>query len=772
MGPVLEAGLAFALGIASGLEKAILWWGWCLLLVGGTGVLVWLHRRQKGRDSWRWACWVVIFCLGGLRAGVATTAQQRLAPLVDQQTCLIGRVVPGSLRTGRPGSFSFLLEEERGRVRVFVRKAGKFQPRQGIVQVQGIFRAPDGFYNPGQLDPELRAAIAGEGGSLETLGKDCRELAPAPCWQDRLFALGEKLRDQLRQAMGPADSALLEGMLLGGSGGIAPDRLRLFTRCGLSHLLSVSGSHVALLLGLFASGTALLPLSRRGGAVLVSLLLVAYGLLCGLRASVCRALLLGLGALWGRVHRKRASSTAFLGLGLLLLLAWQPWWVRDPGFQLSFSAAGGLLLLRPAVEEKLAAWLPLPLARGFSVPLAAQALGLPFLVHHFHMLSLVSLLANVLLVPVLSLCLTLGAAGAVLGTLGLEFLSRPVLVGAAQLLGLSLWGGELLSRLPGTHWVTGQVPLWVWPLYLLALLALLELGWFQQGRVHLRRAGLLASSLALGVVLGVHHFRSQPFTAYFLDVGQGDCAVVVTPAREVFVFDTGGLSGHFDTGERILVPFLRYLGTDQVDAVFLSHGHHDHAGGLAGLLRWMPVDALYLPEEIPSEDIEKALQLVQFETFSKIVYKMQTKQKIGKKESIIQTVEAPKSEEKGGKGNENSAIVRVSCDGHSLLFTGDAPAEVEELAARRPIRSDVLKVSHHGSRTSTSEAFLEAVRPQLAVVSAGRRNHFGHPHKETIEKIEARKIPLVRTDQEGAVKIVFDGAVPIWYSYRWQRDSF
>lgn len=142
------------------------------------------------------------------------------------------------------------------------------------------------------------------------------------------------------------------------------------------------------------------------------------------------------------------------------------------------------------------------------------------------------------------------------------------------------------------------------------------------------------------------------------------------------------------------------------------------------------------------------------------------------KESIIQTVEAPKSEEKGGKGNENSAIVRVSCDGHSLLFTGDAPAEVEELAARRPIRSDVLKVSHHGSRTSTSEAFLEAVRPQLAVVSAGRRNHFGHPHKETIEKIEARKIPLVRTDQEGAVKIVFDGAVPIWYSYRWQRDSF
>lgn len=772
MALVLEAGLAFALGIAAGLEKSFPWWVWGMALGISGGGLLWLHREQQGRDRWRLACWVLVFCLGGLRASFATTAQERLAALVDQQTVLTGRVVPGSPKTRRPGSLSFLLEEPRGRVRVFVRKAGKFQPRQGTVQVQGTFRPPDGFYNPGQLDPQVRAAIAGEGGSLETEGRNCRVVDPAPGWQDRLFALGDTLRGQLRRSMGPEDSALLEGMLLGGSGGIAPGRLRLFTRCGLSHLLSVSGSHVALLLGLFASGAALLRLPRKAGALLVALLLVAYGVLCGLRASVCRALLLGLGALWGRVNRKRASSTAFLGLGLLLLIAWQPCWVWDPGFQLSFAAAGGLLLLRRAVENKLAVWLPFPLARGFSVPLAAQALGLPFLVHHFHMLSLVSLLANVLLVPLLSFCLTLGAAGAALGAAGLTLLGRPVLIGASQLLGLSLWGGKLLCRLPGTHWVTGQVPLWVWPLYLLFLCALLEVGWFQPGRVRLRRAGLLASGLALCTVLGLHHFRPQPLTAYFLDVGQGDCAVVVTPEREVFVFDTGGLGGNFDTGERLLVPFLRWLGTDRVDAVFISHGHHDHAGGLAGLLRWMPAEAIYLPNEIPSEDVEKALQLVQFESFSKIVYKMQTNQKIGKKKSIIRTVEAPKLEEKGGKGNENSAIVRVSCDGHSLLFTGDAPAEVEELAAGRSIRSDVLKVSHHGSRTSTSEAFLEAVRPRLAVVSAGRRNHFGHPHKETIEKLEARKIPLVRTDQAGAAKIVFDGAIPIWYSYRWQRDSF
>ncbi|WP_317302513.1 DNA internalization-related competence protein ComEC/Rec2 [Acidaminococcus timonensis] len=772
MSPVLEAGVAFAVGIAAGLGQPVPWWAWGLASGICGGMLLCLYRSQKGWNSWQIGCFLLIFCLGGMRSSVATTAQERMALLVERKILLTGRVVPGSVQEGRTGSFSFLLEEKRGRVRVFVRKAGKFRPKQGTVEVQGTFQAPDGFYNPGTPAPETRAAIAGEGGSLEAEGRDCRVADRAPGWQDRVFALGETLRSQLRRALGPEDSALLEGMLLGGSRGIPAERLRLFTRCGLSHLLSVSGSHVALLLGLFAGGAAFLPLPRKMGALLVAFLLVSYGILCGLRASVCRALLLGLGALWGRVHRKRASSTAFLGLGLLLLPAWHPWWVWDPGFQLSFAAAGGLLLLRHPVEEKLAVWLLLPLARGLSVPLGAQILGLPFLIHHFHMLSLVSLLANVLLVPLLSLCLAFGAAGAMLSALGLSFPGRLLLVGAGQLLGISLWGGEWLSNLPGTHWVSGQVPLWVWPLYLLLVLALLEQGWFRPERPRLRRAGIMATGLALCLLLLAHHFRPRIFSAYFLDVGQGDCAVVVTPERQVFVFDTGGLSGHFDPGEKILVPFLRYLGTDQVDAVFLSHGHHDHAGGLAGLLRWMPVAAIYLPLENPSKDVEKALHLVQRKNTSKIVYKMQTNQKIGKKKSIIKIIEAPKLEEKGGTGNENSAIVRMSCDGHSFLFTGDAPVEVEELAAQKPIQSDVLKVSHHGSRTSSSEVFLETVRPRLAVISSGRRNSFGHPHRETIEKLETHKIPLVRTDQVGAVKIVFDGATPIWYSYRWQRDSF
>lgn len=135
MSPVLEAGVAFAVGIAAGLGQPVPWWAWGLASGICGGMLFWLYRSQKGWNSWQIGCFLLIFCLGGMRASVATTAQERMAPLVERKILLTGRVVPGSVREGRTGSLSFLLEEKRGRVRVFVRKAGKFRPKQGTVEV-------------------------------------------------------------------------------------------------------------------------------------------------------------------------------------------------------------------------------------------------------------------------------------------------------------------------------------------------------------------------------------------------------------------------------------------------------------------------------------------------------------------------------------------------------------------------------------------------------------------------------------------------------------
>ena len=771
MNLVLQGSLSYGAGTWAGLTLAGPWPCWILGLLGCTlwAAGVWKHR--KGKVFLQLAFLGFLFCAGGLQAGLRVPAARRMAPLQERTVTLIGRVVPGSVVRTRQGGMAFLLDEERGRVRVFLKKAS-FPLQVGRVEVTGWFLPPDGFYNPGCQRPEERAAIQGEGGKLQSDSAHFRLLSGEPSWQDKIWLWGEAFRRPLRQTMDPEISALLEGMLLGGSSQISPEVLRLFQRCGLSHLLSVSGSHVALLLGLLTGTASFFRIPRKAALPLLGLLLVGYGVLCGLRASVCRALILGLGTLWGNTNRHRAEGTAFLGLAGILLLSWHPWWILDPGFQLSFSAALGLMTLRQPVAKGLDQFLPGILAKGLAVPISAQLLSLPFLVHHFHMLSLVSLLANLLLVPLLSFCLTGSTAGALLGMAGLDFLAGPVLAGVSCLLRLALWAGEWIARLPGTQLVTGSPSPWLWPLYFLMVLGLLGKGWFLPRRERLRRWTLAAASTALCLELLLPHFRQQPFTVYFLDVGQGDCAVLVTPEREIILVDTGGLNGKFDPGERILVPFLRYLGAEKVDLVLLSHGHQDHAGGLAGLARWLPVNELMIAQGKDSKYVKNVLCDRKLRENIKIVYKIQTNQKIRRKKSILEIVEAPKTQNEGGEENENSAIVRVSCGGRSILFTGDAPAETELAAAQKPIRSDVLKVSHHGSKTSSDAGFLAAAAPRLAVVSAGRRNRFGHPHPETLDRLEQFGIPLARTDQEGAIKVIIDEWGPVWYSYRWQQDCF
>jgi len=400
MDPVLAGSLAYALGIRTGLEHFLPVQVWIGALGLGAILTFAAWKKEWSRDFYMGLFLVCIFCAGTSRGTVEKTAAQRMAQQLGRTGRFTGRVVPGSIREGRHGNSSFLLEEQKGRIRVFVQKSGRFRPGAGIVQVTGVLKPVDGFFNPGMQDPEVGAAIRKEGGRIQTVGKCCRFLSRDPSWMDQIQTVGNKLRRQLRCSMGNADSALLEGMMLGGSSQIEPETLQMFQRCGLSHLLSVSGSHVALLMGLFTGAVQYFRIPRKAVVPFGVLLLSGYAVLCGLRASVCRAVILGAGVLLGKAGRRRAKGTAFLGLAAILLLSWNPWWCRDPGFQLSFTAALGLMTLRKPVSEKLDVFLPRPVAGGLSVPISAQLLSLPFLVIHFHTLSLVSLLANVLLVPV------------------------------------------------------------------------------------------------------------------------------------------------------------------------------------------------------------------------------------------------------------------------------------------------------------------------------------------------------------------------------------
>ena len=329
---------------------------------------------------------------------------------------------------------------------------------------------------------------------------------------------------------------------------------------------------------------------------------------------------------------------------------------------------------------------------------------------------------------------------------------------------------KLIGWLAAWNW--SSVTVGSWPLlcsaiyYLLLLLVLGNSDWDDFSNKERRL--LIACCCFTLVGIGVYDkIRPQPLTVHFIDVGQGDAALVITPQRQTLLIDTGGLRGDYDTGRRIILPYLRYLGIRSLDVMLLSHGHHDHAGGAAAVAQNIPIGKIILPQEPPAADVQALLRNTKAQ-----VEHAQTGSNYSLGNTELQIVSAPVSSSTAADANESSLIVRVASADGSIVFTGDATEDEELLAAGQIQPSQVLKVSHHGSDHSSCMPFLTAVRPQIAVISVGAGNSYGHPGSSALQRLAAVGSQVWRTDLGGAIKITFDGGPVKCYSYRYQKEYF
>lgn len=482
-------------------------------------------------------------------------------------------------------------------------------------------------------------------------------------------------------------------------------------------------------------------------------------ILAGASPSVIRASITGVLMLIAFMCSIRLSSLDALSITAICMLIFDPYLVFNIGFQFSFVGSFALLLSAPLLLESGNG----VIRNSIYISLISQLVSTPILLYHFGYYSPYSIFLNILYVPFLSL-IVLPCSIIILICLPIiPFLAKSF----ANVLSIGLnLSNDFLSyceSLPFTRLNFGQTPILLVALYCVSIFSVLMV-WerrISKGMV------FIFAGIFLFISTGhyVYPYFRESGSVTFLDVGQGDAILIRLPYdQEIYLIDTGGTirlnkeewqrkKHEFSVGNDILIPYLQKEGIKKIDKLIVTHGDADHIGAAQELLSNITVKEVVFGRKEQEAILEKAVKKQALEKEVKI-------SEVGEGESWrVNEAEffvlAPTGKERSE--NNASIVLWAKLGGITWLFTGDLEEEGEKgLVATYPdLRADVLKVAHHGSNTSSITPFLSAVQPNIAIISVGERNRYGHPHKEVIERFEKMGIEIWRTDKQGAISYVF-----------------
>jgi len=599
-------------------------------------------------------------------------------------------------------------------------------------------RRPHGNLNPNGFDYEAWLLERGIGatGYVRSRGEQ-RLLGRRDSALDRVEQVREAVRERFHAVLGATPAAgILSALAVGDQRAIAAEEWRLFSRTGVTHLMSISGLHVTLVSGLVGwlvaaiwrrvPWLALRLPARKAGAAAAIVGAFGYTLLAGFAVPAqrtCYMVTVVAIALWtGGI----AAPVSTLALAAAVVLAADPWAPLSPGFWLSFTAVALIFYVAAGWtgrEHRVAQWVRVQWA--ITVGLAPAVLLL------FGQVSIAGPLANAVAIPVVSVIVTPLALLAAL--IPVDF----ILELTARLVEWLLQFLEFCAALPGALWQQHAPTPWA------VALALAGALWVLAPRgVPGRGCGLALMAPAFLLPPGAPSPGDAWITAF--DVGQG-LAVVVRTATHTLVYDAGPAFGaEADSGGRILVPELRAAGAGGVDLMVLTHEDMDHIGGALSVLESLEVQEL--ASSLPQAHALNALVPAPRRCLAGERWDW---------DGVRFTFLHPRPEDAPVRRNNLSCVMRIEAGGAAMLLTGDIERLAELSLLHQPeVKAEVMLVPHHGSRTSSSAEFIQAVAPRWAIVAAGYRNRFGHPNAEVLERYTSVGTSIFRTDRDGAVHVV------------------
>ena len=625
------------------------------------------------------------------------------------------------------------------------------------VNVKGELSLFEEARNPGNFDQKFYYEKQKIGAFLwaEALRVTDRESNPL---KQGLYELRQKWKRILIDAAGEEDGGALAAILLGEKQGMDREIRELYQVNGIAHVLAISGLHLSFL------GVGVYHLLRRitgsytvGGLAGV-LFLSAYILMIGMTVSAFRAMVMFLFRIGADLSGRHYDSPTALAAAAVTVCMWRPLSLYDSGFWLSFGALIAIIFILPIFKN-------LP-AQSLWASVSVNLFLLPILMYSFYEVPIYGVFLNLIVIPLLSVLMAAGLIGTMI-SLFWEHAGEAIFLCCRIIFRVYEHSCEAALRLPFARVVTGQQDIWkilFYYVFLFAAVLLLRKKEENKGEKRSRKKRVVLSVLLVGTGMTILLFTAQvkdKITITMLDVGQGDGLVIRGPEGKTYFMD-GGSSDVKKVGEYRIEPYLLSQGIGSLDYVFASHGDQDHISGIKELVQrqktGVTIKRLVLPTQTVWDDALKELaEMAEKEGIP--VFTMEKGQCLTEGKLSLTCIQPGKGEMEE-TGNSASLVLALRYGGFDMLFTGDVEGEGEKRLVDHLQGEysecvwDVLKTAHHGSGNSTTEEFLKTAAPQYAFISAGKNNSYGHPHKETLERLKDAGAIVYSTQEEGAVTIV------------------
>ncbi len=658
----------------------------------------------------------------------------------------------------------------------------KYRPRLGsLIQVTGQFKNFSHATNPGQFDAQEYYATLNIRGMLQ----NAEIIAAGSKYsvvKEALYLLKNHWKERLYRYFPEKEASVLSAMLLGDRTQLNEGTKELYMQNGIIHILSISGLHITLL------GMGLYKLLRRGGcpvgaaAASGGILILMYGMMTGMSLSAVRAIGMYLVRMLGELLGRTYDMPTALGCMGLVMLTGRPEYLGNVGFLLSFGSLCGIGVILPRLSgereydrRRYSKLQELSMAvihsvRKAALPGVAVTLAtLPIQLYYYYEVPVYSVILNLLVVPFMGIVMVVGML--VMIVPGMFWVRKADVL----ILGGIEWLCGIFEKLPNHTWNPGAPGIWqIIIYYLLLLLGIFGVPGrkkiFQENKI-LRY--ILSATVTVGAIILLGWRGTSSLSVTFLDVGQGD-SIIVRTKEEVYLFDCGS-SSESKIGEYVLVPYLKHEGIHHLDGVFVSHPDKDHVSGILELLslshtQGITIEKLVLPgiaEGKRESEFAHLLEVVaeMGPKGSEVIYMAEGTS--WKSAEVSFSCLHPPAGSNLSDSNEYSQCFLVEYGEFSMLLTGDVEGEgeellMQELTERNVGQVELLKVAHHGSRYSTREELLAILQPDVAVISCGENNSYGHPHEESLQRLNDAGSKILTTSQCGAITVEVGREVKIY----------